>query len=77
MVDLTIKLYRHIPWCKVVFSISLLHCVADESDFIFSYSNDYTRKAANTRNLVGDIGVVSYKIGDKNARCEVESVTLI
>ena len=40
-------------------------------------SHDYTRKPANTRNFVGDIGGVSYKIGDKNARCEVENVTLI
>ena len=38
---------------------------------------NYTRKPANRRNLVGDIGGVSYKIGDKNARCEVENVTLI
>ena len=40
-------------------------------------SHDYTRKPANTRNLVGDLGGVSCKIGDKNARCEVENVTLI
>ena len=36
MVDLSIKLYRHIPWRKVVFFISLLHYVSGESDFIFS-----------------------------------------
>ena len=36
-------------------------------------SHDYTRKPANTE-ACGRQGV-RYKIGDKNARCEVENVT--
>ena len=77
MVDLSIKLYRHIPWRKVFFSSRyyIVSRVSPISSLLVSH--DYTRKPANTRNLVGDIGGVSYKIGDKNARCEVENVTLI
>ena len=34
--NLAMELYRHTHWCKVVFFISLLHCVWGESDFMFS-----------------------------------------